>query len=258
MLQLIASDLDGTLLPHGQQALEPAVLAAIAALNARGIRFCVLSGRSGPDLAGFFSSLPQSPIFGCENGALVFAGDRVLCQFPLPRPLCRELTAQLLAEPEGGVSLTTAAGCFVITQNEEFVRRVDAGLSPAAPSRRVGATEDIPGEIVKLSAWFGGRAEDARARFAPVWTRYVNLRVSGEWLEFSRAHKGTALAQITAALGISPADVLALGNDMEDIPLFRFAGDSCAAPSAPAAVQQAAARPAQAPAALLLALAGQS
>ena len=45
MIQLVVSDIDGTLLQDGANAIPPAIFEQIARLKERGIRFCPASGR---------------------------------------------------------------------------------------------------------------------------------------------------------------------------------------------------------------------
>lgn len=49
--------------------------------------------------------------------------------------------------------------------------------------------------------------------------------MAGEkWLDFTLADKGTGLGQLCAALGIPPEEVLALGDNYNDLPMLRLAG----------------------------------
>ena len=45
MIRLIASDIDGTLVPEGSHVIDPAYYDVIRELKAEGITFCACSGR---------------------------------------------------------------------------------------------------------------------------------------------------------------------------------------------------------------------
>ena len=71
MIQLIATDMDGSLL-NSRKELPPRFPALLKALHMRGIRFAVSSGRQYTNLLGLFPDLADELIFIAENGAVIF------------------------------------------------------------------------------------------------------------------------------------------------------------------------------------------
>ena len=55
MIQLVVSDIDGTLLQDGANTIPPAIFEQIARLRERGIRFCPASGRQYTSLRKLFA-----------------------------------------------------------------------------------------------------------------------------------------------------------------------------------------------------------
>lgn len=239
MLKLIASDLDGTLLHPGQAGLSPRLFDLIRALSARGILFCAASGRQYGSLRKLFAPVADQILFLCENGSIVYFHDSILTKTPLPRTDCVQLCAQILAQPGCEVLLSGANTSYVIPKSETYYRHISEELGNHTV--RITGIEDVGEEIIKVSAFTDQPAEHYYALFAPVWSRHLSVAVAGRfWLDFTLAHKGTALAQIAARLGVSSREILAFGDNFNDIPMFRFAGCSYAMEHAPAEVRGAA------------------
>ena len=72
MIQLIACDIDGTLLTDGAAEINPKVFCQIRRLKERNILFCPTSGRQYSSLRRLFAPIADELYFICENGALVF------------------------------------------------------------------------------------------------------------------------------------------------------------------------------------------
>ena len=72
MIQLVVSDIDGTLLQDGANAIPPAIFEQIARLRERGIRFCPASGRQYTSLRKLFAPVADQLYYLCENGAVVY------------------------------------------------------------------------------------------------------------------------------------------------------------------------------------------
>lgn len=71
---LVASDLDGTLLPEGQTELPCAVFDEIRRLHDCGVLFCVASGRPLDALRELFAPVADEIAYMSENAAYVCYG----------------------------------------------------------------------------------------------------------------------------------------------------------------------------------------
>jgi len=92
---LVASDLDGTLLPEGQTELSCAVFDEIRRLHDCGVLFCAASGRPLDALRELFAPVADEIAYMSENAAYVCYGRELLHTIPMPRALCAELVAYL-------------------------------------------------------------------------------------------------------------------------------------------------------------------
>ena len=68
MIKLIASDIDGTLVPEGAHKLNPEYHNIIRELDDVGIKFCACSGRQFNSMLELFEPVADRMFFICENG----------------------------------------------------------------------------------------------------------------------------------------------------------------------------------------------
>ena len=87
---LVASDLDGTLLPEGQTELPCAVFDEIRRLHDCGVLFCAASGRPLDALRELFAPVVDEIAYMSENAAYVCYGRELLHTIPMPRELCAD------------------------------------------------------------------------------------------------------------------------------------------------------------------------
>ena len=69
-----------------------------------------------------------------------------------------------------------------------------------------------------------GAASHAQTLGAP-WKAAYSVAVAGEkWLDFTRADKGTGLAALCGELGVRPQEVIAFGDNFNDVPMLDLVG----------------------------------
>lgn len=239
MIKLIASDVDGTLLLDRAQHIDPLIFSQIRQLQTKGIRFCVASGRQYSSLKRLFAPVADRVLFICENGSIVFEQDKILSKTPLPLEHARQLIGQIVAQPDCEVLISGANTSYLLPKSPAVLEHMENVVQNNVVV--VDHISEIPEEIIKISACTHGNAANYKPVFAPVWERYLHVAVAGEhWLDFTLAHKGSALEQISAHLGISPRDILVFGDNDNDVSMFRCAGDSYAMADAAPEVQAAA------------------
>ena len=205
--RLIATDFDGTLFAEFENPpVPPAFEEAIAALQARGARWVINTGR---DLPGLLEALGRARL-RVQPDYLVLV-ERELYRHDGVRyvPLedwnrrCAEVHAALFARVQADVPRLTA------WVNARFQAMVYA------------------------DAWspfclVAGRPDDAQAicTYLEAYCREVpGLTVvrNDVYARFSHADfsKGTALAELTRREGLTPAAVLAAGDHLNDLPMLR-------------------------------------
>jgi Cof subfamily protein (haloacid dehalogenase superfamily) len=239
-MKLIASDLDGTLLLNGASALSTETIGLLAAALRGGYCFCAASGRQYSSLRQLFAHLPGEHVYLCENGAIVYYKNTILSKSPIAPALCNELIGRITAEERCDILISGANTSYLMPKDMQFVRHIRDFVGNRITIVQNAA--EIPEQIIKISAYCMDGAAACEARYAHFRQEGLTVAVAGEkWLDFTLANKGTALAAVSKALGISQEDIYAFGDNFNDIEMLRFAKHSYAMQSAAPAVKAAAA-----------------
>lgn len=246
-VELIAIDMDGTLLNPAHK-LTPRVKQAIASARAQGVRVVLASGRPVPGLAPFLAELgiegDQDYCIAC-NGALVEnigTGQRVV-EFPLGFDdflFCERIAREL------GIHFQALDGRRMYTPNQDIsiYTVADSHLSHVPLSYRRVEDMDRGMQFIKLMMIDEPAILDAAIQRLPaaLTERFAVLKSAPFFLEVfdHRAGKGPSLQTLAEHLGVDRANVMALGDQENDLSMLQFAGTSVAMGNAIAAVKQTA------------------
>lgn len=226
MIRLIASDIDGTLLQNGATSLPEELFPLIRKLRERGIAFCAASGRQYSSLRRLFAPVADEIYYICENGAAVYdmgSEERLLGKTVMDRKLAEQLAGEIMARPECEVLICGANTSYLCPKEEEIVVTLrdfvgnHVVLLPDAAH--------VPEDIIKVSAYSKPDTELVEKEMAPRWREHFQVAVAGkEWLDFTLADKGTGIRTVCSALHIAPEDVMAFGDNFNDIPMLKQVG----------------------------------
>lgn len=228
MVKLIASDIDGTLMTYGQTRLSPAIFPLIHRLRERGVLFCPASGRQYHSLRTLFQPVADQVCFLCENGAILYgpgAEDSapVLSKTVMPREEALALAGAILDLPGCQLLLSGANTSYVCACPPEYVRYMEGekGNRVILLSR----PQDIPEDILKVSAYCPHGTAGPQKALGPRWGESLHMAAAGpDWVDFTLADKGIGLRGLCAGLGVALEDVVAFGDNYNDLPMLRAAG----------------------------------
>lgn len=231
--RMLTLDVDGTTL-DSHKRVTPGVRAAVSGLVSRGIPVSWCTGRNAAELSDPRAELPEIRYGVLMSGALVYDFERKtsLREVPLPADLLLEAIA--LAEEVGAAAhLMTADGSYMDQDILDHGARYHMALyHPLHARTAVGV--DSPSDFVRAHPTATLKANlyhrDAKTREA---TR-ARLEASGLTLAFSEASslectspgvsKATGTAALASSLGITPSEVVAVGDAPNDLPALRAAG----------------------------------
>ena len=242
MIRLAAFDLDGTLM-GADQRIRPQVRDAVARAQAAGVVVTLATGRM------FLATLPfarelnvTAPLICYQGGWIQPMHGPVMHRIALPKALARDAIdlatragwhtvlyadgqpyIQALAQPLAFYDALLGSG-VTIGQSWESIfsaSTTDKVLFVAEP-------EQIPAMVPILQQRFAGLADIVQSH--AMFIEVVPLGVD----------KGSALAWLAQHLDIPQADVLAAGDQENDLAMVKWAGTGVAMGNAIPAVQQAA------------------
>ncbi len=236
--RLIACDIDGTLIPYGEKELPPGLFGLVGRLMDRGVFFCPASGRQYHSLRRTFSPIADRACFLAENGGVVFGPGReetapVLSKTVLPREDAVALARDIKALPGCDFLLCGTNTAYVSWP--DLARNIWDGLGGNVV--RVDDPGEVEEDVVKVSVYVPSlELRGPMAALGPRWGEQYNMVESGPmWIDFTLANKGIGLRHLCEALGIDLADVMAFGDNWNDVPMLEAAGQpylmSCAAPA---------------------------
>jgi len=226
MIRLIASDIDGTLLPRGARALSRRLFEQIRRLREKGILFCPVSGRQYSSQRRLFAPAADLLPFVCENGAVVFgpgSPGEVLGKTPMDRALAEALCRDIMALPGCDVLISGINTSYLCPRQTNIVHHMEFYVGNNI--QLVSSPEEVPEDMVKVSAYCPRGAAAIEPELAPRWSVHFNAAIAGiPWLDFTLADKGTGLRQLCAALGIGLDEVVAFGDNYNDLPMLALVG----------------------------------
>lgn len=235
-IRLIAMDMDGTLLGEQQGIIPPANVEALRRASKMGIHLALASGRL-PDDAGFYAldaGLPMH-ILGINGSVTVHQplGEVAVARF-IPEAGARAIR-DILMELDLPFSISSV--------NEAALSAYPA--DPAAARLSQGTFLDRPGSRIRL--WLDGtKIEPLMGRvnkfsvINPNTEKLALLRerievqvpeadVTSSWYDnleimAKGVNKGSALTELAAFLDIPMSEVMAIGDQDNDIPMIQAAG----------------------------------
>ena len=228
MLKLIASDIDGTLIPYGGTGISRELFALIPRLKEKGVLFCAASGRQLHSLRKLFAPVAEELIFLCENGAAVYgAGPEgqcpLLCKTPMPRTEAEALSRDIMALEDCEVMISGANTSYLAPRHTWFPH-----LLEERTGNRIALVRDpsqVPEDILKVSVYCPQGPKAAKTALEGQWSRQFRMAVAGpDWLDFTLADKGRGLSELCGTLQIRPEEVAAFGDNYNDVPMLEWAG----------------------------------
>ena len=235
-IRLVLTDLDGTLLDPERNISDEAV-EIIAELGRRGTLFTFITGRPWCAAERFARRAGVTlPIITC-NGGVLHQGETVLERHPMTIAPLRTLFEQ--AAGDGMTLLCSSEGREFAMTETDWTRRRDYPIR--WPSDR--EWEELRADKLNI---IPGEKNAAFRELFPLLDRlskqYEIVRYDDTGCEITAMgiHKASAVANYAKRYGIAMQDVLAIGDNANDIDMLRLAGVGAAVANATDAAKAAA------------------
>lgn len=215
MFRVIATDLDGTLLTSEGEVSER-TLRALQACSSRGMRIVVATGRAPLSAARVLPEGFPDGVLACYNGAEIHENGEIIARNCLSPELAREIVR--VAEP-----FVPDAPISVAIDGEWYCNRL---WDTTLPLHIVDLHSAITRPVAKIICWTRD-VTDLGAFQAALPTGCRLMVTSGGVLceiVTETASKAWALRYLTDKWGLSMSDVIAFGDDANDIEMIREAG----------------------------------
>jgi Cof subfamily protein (haloacid dehalogenase superfamily) len=242
-ISLVLADVDGTLVTE-EKILTERARNAVAALRRAGIRFAITSGRPPLGMAMLFDPLDlDTPIAGFNGGLFVARDLTILEQKAVPA----DVAAQAI-----GLMRDRGLDAWVYSRNDWLITKADAPhvrreawtvkFEPTVVpdfdhrldqvAKIVGVSDDL--DLVKrceaqAQALFGQRATANRSQ--PYYLDVTN----------KDANKGAVVDYLSRHIGVPAEEIATIGDQPNDIMMFKRSGLAIAMGNASTEVKEAAA-----------------
>jgi Cof subfamily protein (haloacid dehalogenase superfamily) len=229
-IALVLADVDGTLVTK-EKILTQRAIRAVHELKRRGIRFAITSGRPPKGMSMVIEPLQISePIAGFNGGMFVRPDLSIIEAKTLPRNVA-EKTVSVLRDHKVDVWIYSGEDWLVPDAQGPHVAREewtvkfppkvasDFGSALGAAVKIVGVSDDL--ELMKrcekdVQAALGDTASAARSQ-----PYYIDVT-------HPHANKGDVVESLSRMLGIAPSAIATLGDQPNDVLMFKRSGFSIA------------------------------
>lgn len=232
MIKMIASDLDGTLIPEGTQEMEPGFFEVLSELLDRGYQFYVATGRQYANVRRLFDAYADRIGFVCENGALAMAQEQQQYILEVPHEKAIAIAEDIMSFPETDICLSGVKACYIQPRSDWFENQMVNVLRNK--TKMFQELSEIDDQIVKIAMYiydFPKHADRIRALLNEKYGDFADFVWGGnDWLDMIQKNsgKGLALQAILKEKGWKPEELMVFGDNQNDISMLELTPNSYA------------------------------
>ena len=221
MTKLVASDIDGTLLPEGTKDLNPEIYDIILGLKKHDIHFVVASGRQLDSQQQLFASV--------ANGAICMHEGQKFVISELNRDFAMCIITEVEKRPNCKLAISTPSTQYIKSGDSEFYKYICDHLSYNITV--IDSFRDIDEAIVKIAFLDEVTTQESYEHFESLFGEQIKIANAGNsWIDFIPfdSNKGTALKFILEKMNLTPADAISFGDQQNDIEMLEYTEKSYA------------------------------
>lgn len=229
MVKFIASDIDGTLLPHGTKQLKPEIFDIIMELKGKGIRFAAASGRQYHGLQALFEPIKDEISYIAENGSLCVHDGQILSKGLIERDLGLRIFSKVQEFKKCKCMLSCESKIFTAEKDNKFIEALEKDLRYKI--NVVNDLSEVQEEFLKIAIFSDEGTEDMEAYFSEYFKDEIKVVTSGNfWVDFiaPNANKAIGLESLLKHFNIDPEHCVAFGDQYNDVEMLQYAGTSYA------------------------------
>lgn len=227
-MKLIAVDLDGTLFGNNHE-ISPRTSSVLHEVASHGHGIVVVTGRSAHSAIPRLGSLPTNSRVVCANGAYEVdrSSGKILWSQPLLADSVIALRRRILNQlPDTSFGWETLNG---LGFEDQFIEQAGGAhtLEQGGVRERLGEC-DVLKLYVRSRKWIRG---DLQRQLVTVLGGEAEVSTSGApFVELTAqgVDKASGLARVAKSMDLVASDTIAFGDNLNDLPMLNWAGESVA------------------------------
>lgn len=223
MIKLVASDIDGTLLPEGQTNLNPTIYQIIRELKKKDILFVVASGRQLDSQKLLFAPVANDISYISENGAICMHEGKQYVISEFERDFAMRIIEEIDKRPNCKLAISTPSTQYIKSNDTEFYDHMTNHLKYNITT--IDSFQDITEPIVKIAFLDAVTTQESYEHFQALFGNEIKIANAGNlWIDFIpfNSNKGTALKFILEKKELTSAEAISFGDQQNDLEMLAF------------------------------------
>ena len=227
MIKLVVTDVDGTLVGDGKMQLNPEYFDVIRALVDKGIHVVMASGRTYDSIREIIEPVKDLVWYISDSGCTIKTDHGFESTSELPHDLLREFIKDVRKVP--GLSYFLSDTQYSYLPEKDTLMYNSLTYQYHYNTVYVENLDEVPnGPYSKITLFRETDIETyANEYLTNKWSKVFNMAKSGTcWIDCTMPgiNKASALQVIMERLGVSREEVMATGDNQNDIEMIQYAG----------------------------------
>lgn len=226
MIRMIVTDLDGTLLSGGSKISDENIRALRRAMEA-GVQVVIASGRMIEATVPIAEKIGVNAPLSLFNGAMAydFVNDRILSGVTIPRETILPVLSAL--EARGSYVQAFPGRGYYMEKKNKWTTYYENKIGVIGTETHMPISKWLTEDVFKLLC-LGEAAElDEIIRdFAPQFPEVTFVKSGETHLEIVArgVDKAGGVREISRLTGVAPNEMMAFGDEMNDLPMLQYVG----------------------------------
>lgn len=224
-IQLVASDIDGTLLLNGAKTLDPEIFKLIRELHKKGILFMAASGREYTNLRNLFAPVADDIAYLCLNGCLTFYQNKCISKEIMDTTIARKLITTIQNDSNAEVLVSGEKTCYITPKNQSYYEHLTTTVKNHVTV--VDNLLNISEPYTKISAYFKNGVDKHYQKYAELFGQNITVQIGGKcWLDFTpkNVNKSTGFLKLLLHLNIPAENTVMFGDNDNDKQILQACG----------------------------------
>ncbi len=235
MIKLLITDVDRTIVEEGSCEINPEYFEVIRKLYERGVQVVVASGRAYSSMYNLFEPVADIIWFVADGGATIKMSNQFESLGVLPEEWVKELWEDFHNIPDSEAMYCCRDMVYVPHEGSDLFHLLKNGYHTKVQG--LGGWKNLPQYPTSKLSLFCRNNIDSYAHniIFPKWSDKLYLAIAGDWwldCMMPNINKGMALQMIMDKYGYHADEIIATGDNMNDMEMIQLAGRGIAVDTA--------------------------